>query len=111
MAKFHGKVGFVEVVETRPSVFEEIPTEREYSGDVKKNYNRSIETQISVNDSIVFNTQIEIIADPYINSHFPSIKYVKWQGACWKVISADGINYPRMILTLGDIYNGKQVED
>lgn len=111
MAKFHGKVGFVEVVETRPSVFEEIPTEREYSGDVKKNYNRSVETMTSINDNIVFSTNIEIIADPYINSHFPSIKYVKWKGACWKVTSTDDSSYPRIILSLGDIYNGKQVKD
>ena len=111
MAKFHGKVGFVEVTETRPSVFEEIPTEREYAGDVKKNYNRSVETMTSINDNIVFSTNIEIIADPYINSHFPSIRYVKWKGACWKVVSTDDTSYPRIILTLGDIYNGKQVKD
>lgn len=111
MAKFHGKVGFVEVTETRPSVFEEIPTEREYSGDITKNYNRSVETMTSINDNIVFSTQIEIIADPYINSHFPSIRYVKYKGACWKVTSVDDTRYPKMILSLGDIYNGKQVED
>lgn len=111
MAKFYGKVGFVEMVETRVSVFEEIPSERFYSGDVKRNNNRNVETMTSINDNIVFNTQIEIIADPYINSHFPSIRYVKWQGACWKVTSTDNINYPRIILTLGDIYNGKQVKD
>lgn len=111
MAKFYGKVGFVELVETARSVYDEIPSEKTYSGDVTRNNNRSVETIASVNDNIVFNTQIEIIADPYINSHFPSIKYVKWQGACWKVTSVDNLKYPRIILTLGDIYDGKQVED
>lgn len=111
MAKFYGKVGFVESVETAPSVYKDIPTERVYSGDVTRNNNRLVETMESVNDNLVFNTQIEIIADPYINSHFPSIKYVKWQGACWKVTSVDNLKYPRIIMTLGDIYNGKQVED
>lgn len=110
MAKFHGKVGFVETLETKRSVYEEVPTEREYSGDVTKNYNRSSSTD-TINDNIVYSTQIEIIADPYINSHYPSIRYVKWQGATWKVTSVDPLKFPRMILTLGDIYNGKQVKD
>lgn len=111
MAKFFGKVGFVEVMETKPSVHEEIPFEKEYSGDVTKSYNRYAETMTSVNDNIVFSTQIEIIADPYLNSHFPSVRYVKWQGACWKVTSVDTTKYPRMILAIGDIYDGKKIED
>ena len=106
MAKFHGMVGFVEYSETSSGVFKEIAREKEYSGDVIRKSNRSVSTS-TINDNLVINNQISIIADPYINQHFPSIKYVTWKGTSWKVTSAEP-NFPRIILTLGEVYNGKQ---
>lgn len=107
MAKFHGMVGFVDYEETSPSVFKEVASEREYSGELIRKNNRFVSGQ-SINDNLVINNQISIIADPYINQHFPSIRYVNWKGANWKVTSVDDSNFPRIILTLGDVYNGQQ---
>lgn len=106
MAKIHGIVGFADYDETSPGVFEPIITEKEFSGDVIRKSNRSVSVS-TINDNIVINNQISIIADPYINQHFPSIKYVTWNGNSWKVTSAEP-NFPRIILTLGEVYNGKQ---
>ena len=108
MSKFHGNIGFVNYEETAPDVFAEVTEERLYSGDILRKINRSLSMQQSINDNIVLNNQISIIADPYINEHFPSIKYVVWKGAKWKVTSVDASNPPKFILTLGDIYNGQQ---
>lgn len=108
MSKFHGIIGFVNYEETAPDVHMEVAVERPYSGDILRKINRSVSMQQSINDNIVLNNQISIIADPYINQHFPSIKYVVWKGAKWKVISVDDSNPPKLILTLGDIYNGQQ---
>lgn len=105
MAKFHGIVGFVDYEKTSTDIFDEKPVERPYSGDVIRKNNRFVAGQ-SVNDNLVINNQISIIADPYINQHFPSIRYVRWKGADWKVTSVDDSNPPRIILTLGDVYNG-----
>lgn len=107
MGKFHGLVGFVNYAETSPDVFKEIAVERQYSGDILRKSNRYVAGQ-SINDNLVINNQISIIADPYINQHFPSIKYVNWKGANWKVTSVDDSNPPKIILTLGDVYNGQQ---
>lgn len=108
--RFHGKVGFIEQVEVRPDVWKPIPMEREYSGDVIRKSNRSVEVATTINDDIVVNNQISIIAEPYINQHFPSIKYVKWNNGCWKVTSVDQSNYPRLILNLGEVYHGPTCE-
>lgn len=107
--KFHGKIGFVESTEIRPDVWKEIPSEIEKSGDVIRKSNRIVDNA-TISDNIVINNQISIIADPYINQHFPSIRYVKWNGGYWRVTSVDQSNYPRLILSLGEVYNGPKVE-
>ncbi len=107
MSKFHGKVGFVDYVETSPGYYEEVASEREYSGEIIRKNNRFVATTSTVNDNLTINNQISIVADPYINSHFPSIRYVYWKGYPWKVTSVED-QYPRLILTLGDRYNGQQ---
>lgn len=104
--KFHGKVGFVEYTETKPGVWTNVVTEREYAGDLKRKNNRFVSGQ-QINDNLAINNQIEIIADPYINEHFPSIKYVEWKGTKWKVTSVED-QFPRLILTMGEVYNGQQ---
>lgn len=109
MAKFHGMIGFVDYEETSPDVWKEVATEREYSGDLLRKNNRFVAGQ-AINDNLTINNQISIIADPYINQHFPSIKYVNWKGTNWKVTLADDSNYPRIVLTLGDVYNDQQTE-
>ena len=107
--RFHGIVGFVESTEIRPDVWKEISTEREYSGDVIRKSNRIVDNA-TINDNIVINNQISIVAEPYINQHFPSIRYVKWNGYYWRVTSVDQSNYPRLILSLGEVYNGPKAE-
>lgn len=109
MAKFHGMIGFADYVDKGNDVWVEVTTEREYSGELIRKNNR-FESGQSINDNLTINNQISIIADPYINQHFPSIRYVVWKDAKWKVTSVDDSSFPRIILTLGDIYNGQQTE-
>lgn len=104
--KFVGIVGFVEYTEVKPGVFKEVATERKYAGDLKRKNNHFVSGQ-QINDNLAINNQIEIIADPYINEHFPSIKYVEWKGTKWKVTSVED-QFPRLILTMGEVYNGQQ---
>ncbi len=106
MAKFHGIVAFDDFEETTPGVWKPVVQKREYAGDIKRKNNRYVARQ-QINDNLAINNQIEIVADPYINQHFPSIRYVEWKGAKWKVISVED-QFPRLILTLGEVYNGEQ---
>ena len=62
MAKFYGKVGYVETVETRPGVFTQSVTERTYCGDLVRN-SRKWQTSGNVNDDVNVNNEISIVAD------------------------------------------------
>lgn len=106
MAKFHGIIGFVNQVETKPGVWEDVTTEKNYYGDILKNLaNHQMASQL--NDNFVVSDEISIIADGYFRENLSSIRYVNYMGANWKVTSIDGSNYPRIVLTLGGVYNGK----
>lgn len=103
MSKFYGAVGYAETVETSPGVWEEQITERNYYGDVIRN-TRRLQSADKVNDDINISNEISIVADPYANDHFYAIRYVVFQGAKWKVSNVD-VQYPRLILSLGGLYN------
>lgn len=106
MAKFYGAVGFAETVETKPGVWVEQITERKYAGIVTKNVRR-LQSSGQVNDNIDVANQISIVADPFAYNNFHSMRYVDFMGAKWKITTID-VQYPRLILTIGGLYNGKQ---
>lgn len=104
MAKFYGAIGFEETVETAPGVHVEQITERQYYGDLVR-VNRRLQSSDQLNDNITISNEISIVADPYANTHFHSMRYAEWQGAKWKISSVE-VKFPRLILTLGGLYNG-----
>lgn len=103
MPKFYGAVGYAKTVETSPGVSVEQITERNYYGDVIRN-TRRLQSADKVNNDINISNEISIVADPYANDHFYAIRYVVFQGAKWKVSNVD-VQYPRLILSLGGLYN------
>lgn len=103
MAKWFGKIGFAETKETKPGIWEEIMTVREYYGDVTRN-TRRFQSSENLNDNIVVSNDISIVADPYAIQNFHSIRYIEFMGAKWKINNVE-VSYPRLILTLGDICN------
>ena len=109
MAKFYGKVGYGFPVETKRHVYEYEITERSYYGDVTRNARRW-EQGTDINDDLNVNNLISIVADPYAYDHFFAIKYVEWMGAKWKVTNVE-VQRPRLILTVGGVYNGEQEDD
>ena len=106
MPKFYGAVGYAKTVETSPGVSVEQITERNYYGDVIRN-TRRLQSADKVNDDINISNEISIVADPYANDHFYAIRYVVFQGAKWKVSNVD-VQYPRLILSLGGLYNVRE---
>lgn len=105
MAKFYGNVGYIETVEIEPGLWEEQIKERPYFGDVTRNTSR-FQSSGDVNDDININNSISILADPYANENFQYMKYVEFMGTKWKITNAE-IQYPRILLTIGGVYNGK----
>lgn len=103
MAKFYGDIGFGTSIETSPGVYEDQVTTRNYYGDLIKN-TRRLESSGSVNDDVNILNQISIVADPYANENFYTMRYVKFMGAKWKISDVE-VQYPRLILTIGGVYN------
>ena len=108
--KFYGPVGYGITEETFPGsgVWVDKIMERNYYGDVLKDYVKS-KQGTSIIDDIDINNRLSIISDPFAMNHFHTIKYVKWMGTAWKVTSVD-VQYPRLILSVGGVYNGETAE-
>ena len=106
MAKWYGVIGFRETVETSPGVWKEQITERNYYGDIIRN-TRRYQTADQLNDDLNIANEISIVADPFANQNFHAMCYVEFMGALWK-ISNIAVQFPRLILTVGGVYNGEQ---
>lgn len=103
MNKFYGKVGFGETQETVPGVWVDEITERNYFGDIIRNTSKQ-QNSNNLNDNLIFNNQISIVSDPFAYQNFYNIKYIELYNAKWKITSVE-VKQPRLILTLGDMYN------
>lgn len=106
MAKWFGIIGFAETVETNPGVWEEQITEVKYYGDVMRD-SRTLQTTDQLNDNVNVANKISIVADPFANNHFHDMRYIEYMGAKWKVSTVE-VQRPRLILTIGGLYNGEQ---
>lgn len=113
MARFHGEIGFLRTIEkdpeNHPGVWVEELTKRNYYGDVLSNSRRWDQNE-NLNDNLVINNRISIVADKFANTNVGAMKYVKWQGLYWKITNAE-IQYPRIILTIGGEYHGPEQTD
>lgn len=106
MNKFHGPIGFIQTVETKPGVWTETAVERSYYGDIIKRRVNIQQSSESINPNVSITTSVSILADPFANDNFHTIRYVKWLGKKWKISNVD-VEYPRITIQLGGIYNGK----
>lgn len=107
MNKFFGRVGFVCLKETAPSVWTEVVTERHYCGDITRN-SRRYQDSSHLNDNLNISNTISIVADPYALQNFHSLRYVNFMCSDWEVTDIE-VQYPRLVLTLGGVYNGNKV--
>lgn len=106
MDKWFGKVGYSETVETAPGVWTPEITIREYYGDVKRDSTRWNANPNSTNDDLTVNRQISIVADPFALDKFYFIKWIEYLGTRWEITTVEP-QFPRLLLTLGGLYNGE----
>ena len=104
MNRWYGKVCYVETAEVQPGIWDEKETVRQYYGEWAK---KSSKFKVSgdVNDDRDVSAELSIMADPYADLHFHSIRYVEYNGVKWKVNTVEP-RRPRLILSLGGVYNG-----
>lgn len=103
MARYHGYVGYAIDVEAYPGVWEEQISEHEYFGDVIKN-RMNIQQNGNINAKITISNSISIIGDPFAYEHVYAMRYVTYLNKKWTITNID-IQRPRLILTIGGLYN------
>ena len=106
MARFHDVVGYGVPVENPPDsgIWPDSITETVYSGNIIKKA-RNLEPGENIHSDIRLSHSISILADEFAIQNYIYIKYVKWGGVRWTVTTVE-VERPRLILTLGDVYNG-----
>ena len=104
MAKYYGAIGYAVTEETSPGIYEEMIKEYQYYGDVIRN-SRRLNGATKVNDDITISNQISIVSDPFASNNFHMMRYATYMGSKWKITEVE-VQYPRLILTLGGLYNG-----
>lgn len=111
MARYFGNVGYRTTIETSPGIWEETIVEKLYYGDTVRNYVRNTYNEFtSTIKSPECNNSISILADPYAFENFHNIVYAQFMGIKWMVSNVD-VQYPRLILALGGVYNDEQPTD
>lgn len=104
MARYCGKVGFAIDTEVRPGVWKNKIVDRTYYGDSFRMSSR-LQDSGNLNDNVTISNEISIVADPFANENFLSIRYAEFMGVKWKVTNIE-IQRPRLLMTLGGVYNG-----
>lgn len=104
MAKYYGAIGFAVTEEVSPGKWMEMTTEHNYYGDLIQNIRR-LQSTDKINDDVDISNRISIVADAYANQNFHAMRYAEFMGARWKITNVD-VQLPRLILTLGGVYNG-----
>ena len=103
--RFYGKVGFYEnSVESVPGVWTDAVTIRDYYGDVLSD-NRYWNQPETLNSDLTIKNRLSILADSYAFDHFGAVRYVELYGQRWSISNVE-IKRPRLIITLGGLYNG-----
>ena len=110
MAKYYGALGFVrtyeQMIDDEPTgKFRTETIERNYYGDILRNNRNWVESSEKVNEDITISNQFSILVDTFAMENFTYLKYITYFGKKWLISSAD-IQYPRIILTTGGVYNG-----
>lgn len=104
MARFAGEIGYSENVQTAQGVWKAVISKRNYKGDVLRN-NRQLERSDTVNANIAVNNSFSIVADAYAFQNFFNMLYLRWLGTNWIITNVE-VQRPRLILTIGGVYNG-----
>ena len=106
--RWSGKIGFADTSEDAPSVYVEHITERHYYGDVLE-FGRQMQGSDQINEDVTVGNQLSILGDPFAQSNLYAMRYATFMGQRWKITGVK-VQYPRLILTLGGLWNGSTDE-
>lgn len=105
MGKFAGKIGFGIMTQSGSGVFTENITEKDYKGDILRSNKSFYANDNGVNDNLRLSNRVSVVADDFAHKNASVIRYVILGGVRWKITNIE-VAPPRLILTLGEVYNG-----
>jgi len=105
MPKCSGVIGYALAEETQPGVWTENITEKKYFGDIVRD-NRKIVDQGEINSSVNISNNVSVVSNKFMLDNMASMRYISFNKSKWKINSID-IKPPRLIISLGGLYNGK----
>ena len=103
MPKCSGVIGYALAGETQPGVWTEGITEKKYIGEIVKDSRRIVD-QGEINGSINISNNISIISNRFMLDNMEYMRYLTFNKSKWKISSVE-IKPPRIIITLGGLYN------
>ena len=104
MSKFAGLVGYVTQEQTVPGVWSPVERPRKMKGDLLR-LSSSTRDDDNVNSDISLNHRVSLVGDAYAFSNYYDIRWIKIDNVKWEVDSIE-IQRPRIIATLGGVWNG-----
>lgn len=106
MAKFYGAIGFAQTVEDPADSgnWVEQIIEKKYYGDILRNSVHN-ENGEYLNRNINISNEVSIVADSFLLNNTHAMRYIEFLGAKWEIRTIS-IDYPRLILSVGGVYNG-----
>lgn len=110
MTKCSGNIGYALAAETQPGVWTESITIKKYYGDVvtdKRKFNDQNQvnsTNNQINDDLSISNNISVISNSFMLDNLSFMRYIAFMNLKWKISSVD-IKPPRIIITLGGLYN------
>ncbi len=105
MGRYFDKIGYAAPSEIVDGVWVDVITERSLYGDVLEAFVSNQEADNKLNTDVSLQQRLSVVADAFALENFSRIKYARWMGTNWSVISTR-VERPRLILTLGGVYNG-----
>ena len=99
-----GKLGYAESLEVRPGIWEDVITEHEFLGEVVQRTEA-----FSLADSVLpqyrTTTSVSVLSGGVDKENYSNLRYVTYMGNSWS-ISSVVLQPPRMIMYIGEVYNG-----
>lgn len=108
--KYAGKIGFEVSRDAGTGLWEPVIEERFAYGDIVRDMRRNDDASKVIPDYTI-STQFSLVADSYFYDHLEFLRYITFRGVKWEVSSVDAANYPRILVNVGKVYNGPEVEE
>lgn len=104
MSKFSGLVGYVTQSEISPGVWSSVENSKVMKGDIIRQSSSS-QNGDKVNNDVSLSHRVSLLGDAYSFGNYYNIRWIDINSQKWQVTSVE-IQRPRIIVTLGGIWNG-----